>query len=81
MSEHFLEKLARRGLRVGPSKRLILDWVFGEVVKPARGKIAILGRGDHTRNMFGTSLHTAYCKQTTAFETAEIMHFPSTFES
>ena len=31
-------------------------------MKSARGEIAILGRGDHTRNMFGTSLHTAYCK-------------------
>ena len=44
--------------------------VFGEGVKSAKGEIAILGRGDHTRNMFGTSLHTAYCRQT-ALETAE----------
>ena len=29
-------------------------------MKSARGDTAILGRGDHTRNMFGTSLHTAY---------------------
>ena len=39
-------------------------WVFGEGVKSARGETAILGRGDHTQNMFGTSLHTAYCRQT-----------------
>ena len=47
--------------------------VFGEGVKSARGEIAIPRRGDHTRNMFGTSLHTAYCKLTIALETAEIM--------
>ena len=46
---------------------------FGEGVKSARGETAILGRGDHTRNMFGTSLHTTYCKQTIALETAERM--------
>ena len=34
-------------------------WRRGE---SARGEIAIPGRGDHTRNMFGTSLHTTYCK-------------------
>ena len=32
--------------------------VNGEGVKSARGEIAMLGRGDHTRNMFGRSLHT-----------------------
>ena len=47
--------------------------VFGEGVKSARGEIAILGRGDHTRNMFGTSLHTADCRQTIALKTAEIV--------
>ena len=47
--------------------------VFGEGVKSARGETAILGCGDHTRNMFGTSLHTAYCRRTIALETAEIM--------
>ena len=51
----------------------LLFRVFGEGVKSARGEIAILGRGDHIRNMFGTSLHTTYCKQTIALETAEIM--------
>ena len=50
-------------------------WVFGEGVRSARGATAILGCGDHTRNMFGTSLHTAYCRQTIALETAEIMHW------
>ena len=47
--------------------------VFGEGVQSARGETSRLGRGDHTRNMFGTSLHTTYCKQTIAFETAEIV--------
>ena len=47
--------------------------VFGEGLKSARGDTAILGRGDHTRNMFETCLHTAYCRQTIALETAEIM--------
>ena len=47
--------------------------VFGEGVKSARGETAILGRGDHARNLFGTSLHTADFKQTIALETAEIM--------
>ena len=47
--------------------------VFGEGVKSARGETAIPRLGDHTRNMFGTSLHTTYCKQTIALETAEIM--------
>ena len=45
----------------------------GEGVKSARGETAILGRGDHTRSMFGTSLHTTFCKQTSALETAEIV--------
>ena len=36
--------------------------VFGEGVKSARGEIAILDHGDHIQNMFGTSLHTTYCK-------------------
>ena len=53
----------------GPS----VPQVFGEGVKSARGETAILGRGDHTRNMFGTSLHRTDCKQTIALETAEIM--------
>ena len=63
----------------GPSQflkkklRACLGRVFGEGVKSARGETAILGRGDHTRNMFGTSLHTTYCKQIIALETAEIM--------
>ena len=47
--------------------------VSGEGVKWARGETAILGRGDHTRNVSGTSLHTTYCKQTIALETAETM--------
>ena len=42
-------------------------------MKSARGATAIPRRGDHTRNMFGTSLHTTYCKQTIALETAERM--------
>ena len=33
-----------------------------EGVKSARGETAIPRRADHTRNMFGTSLHTTYCK-------------------
>ena len=43
---------------------LFVSRVFGEGVKSARGETAILGRGDHTWNMFGTSLHTAYRLQT-----------------
>ena len=45
--------------------------MFAEGVKSARGETAILGRGDHTRNTFGTPLHIAYCRQTIALETAE----------
>ena len=58
-----------------PFSRKIADIsrVFGEGVKSARGETAIPRLGDHTRNMFGTSLHTTYCKQTIALETAEIM--------
>ena len=33
----------------------------------------ILGCGDHTRNMFGTSLLKFYCKQTVVLETEERM--------
>ena len=36
--------------------------LVGEGVKSARGEIAIPRRADHTRNMFGTSLDTTYCK-------------------
>ena len=42
-------------------------------MKSARGETAILGGGDHIRNIFGTSLYTACCRQTIALETAEIM--------
>ena len=59
---HFLGKAEILGVRV-----------FGEGVKSARGESAILGRGDHTQNMFGTSLHTTNCKQSIALETAERM--------
>ena len=48
---------------------------FGEGVKSARGETAILGRGDHARNMFGTSLQTTHCKQSIALETAERMQY------
>ena len=51
----------------------VVDRVLGEGVKSARGEIAIPGRGDHTRNMFRTSLHTTDCNQTIALETAETM--------
>ena len=43
--------------------------VFGEGVKSASGEIAILGCSDHAQNMFGTSFHITYCKQTIALET------------
>ena len=52
------------------------DWVFGEGVTSARGETAILGNPNHTRNMFGTSLHTTYCKQTLSLEAAGIMQYP-----
>ena len=65
---HALHSLAPVLYLVGVDTR-----VFGEGVKSARGETAILGRGDHTRNMFGTSFHATYCKQTIALETAEIM--------
>ena len=69
--EHSLSTAAmNRNLRLGifSSGR-----VFGEGVKSARGETAILGRGDHTRNMFGTSLHTTYCKQSIVLKTEERM--------
>ena len=50
-----------------------LGCLVGEGVKSARGETAIPGYSDHTRNMFGTSLHTSYCKQTIALEAAERM--------
>ena len=53
-----------------PPKKKSGVWRRGEIGK---GEIAILGCGDHIRNMLGTSLHTAYCRQTIALETAEIM--------
>ena len=62
----FLEQMVS-GLK-GPSSTAR---VFGEGVRSARGETAILGRGDHTRNTFGTSLHTILCKQTIALETQQ----------
>ena len=70
-----LRRLLRTGLAAGFTvKRFHSEnRVFGEGVKSARGEIAIPRRGDHTRNMFGTSLNTTDCKQTIALETAELM--------
>ena len=61
-----------RKIRKVPKRRKSGVWRRGE---SARGETAILGCGDRTRNMFGTSLHTTYCKLSIALETAEKMHW------
>ena len=48
-------------------------WVFGEGVKSARGETAILGRGNHTRNMFGTSLHASYPKDPAVLKDYDVL--------
>ena len=67
--------------RKRPLNSGVVPRVFGEGVKSARGEIAIPGRSDHTRNMFGTSLHTTDCKQTIALKTAKKCNSSSTIAS
>ena len=51
---HIANVLGGHGLDEQSGRHLVL----GEGVKSARGETATLGRGDHTRNMFGTSPFT-----------------------